>query len=202
MGASCAHLAFLAAFVVALGGFVGVLERSGNDLGTFWARFEVVLEAQDSNFQGFFVQGCRHFQHALNATKPQLYWVQTHFASNALDARNDKKSLLEPCAYSVVPQSVPWDAQGYYWGALGSHLGALGALLARFWALLGPKKPVLGRSWVPSKRVLDALGRLFAASWLTWAPPGLIWVGFRSLGASILKGLVACKIRFIEAFWC
>ena len=129
LGASCAHLALLAAFMAALGGFVSVLEHSEHDLGTFWARFEVVLEAQDSNFQGFFVQGCCHFQHALNATKPQFYWVQTQFASNALDARNDKKSLLEPCAYSVVPESVPWDAQGCYWGALGSHLGALGSLL-------------------------------------------------------------------------
>ena len=196
------HFALLAAFVVALARSWGVSDRSGLDFGAIWGRFWRELDTHGTTFRGFLVQGCCHCRHALNATKPQFYWVQTHFASNALDARNDKKSLLEPCAYSVVPESVPWDAQGYYWGALGSHLGALGALLARFWALLGPKKPVLGRSWVPSKRVLDALGRLFAASWLTWAPPGLIWVGFRSLWASILKGLVACKIRFFEAFWC
>ena len=83
-----------------------------------------------------------------------------------------------------------------FWPRFGRVLGLQDGANFRFWALLGPTKPVLGRSWAPSKRVLDALRRLFAASWLTWAPPGLIWVGFRSLWASILKGFVGQFLRY------
>ena len=116
-----------------------ILERSRVHFGGFW-------RLQEPIFQGFCAHACLRCPNALNATKPQFHWVETHFARNALDAKSDNKSLAEPRAKSVVPNSGPWDAQRYYWSALGLHLGVFGALLARFWALLGPKTRVLGRS--------------------------------------------------------
>ena len=122
LGASWAHFASLAAFVAPLGRFLCVLERSGLDFGAFLVRFWWILATQDNDFRSFFAQGCCHCRHALDATKPQFHWVGTHFARNALDAKNDEKSLPEPCACSVVPKSVACDARGYYCSALGTHL--------------------------------------------------------------------------------
>ena len=54
LGASWAHLAHLAAFVVALGCFLKVLDRSGVDFGEFQESLGGVLEVPGRYFSSFF----------------------------------------------------------------------------------------------------------------------------------------------------
>ena len=54
LGASETHFASLAAFVVAVGRFLGVLARSWGDFGTLWARFSKFLEVPKPHSTMFF----------------------------------------------------------------------------------------------------------------------------------------------------
>ena len=101
------HLTLLAAFVVALMRSWGVWDRSGLDFGAFWTRFRGFLGACDTNFRSFFVQGCCHCHDALDTTKTQFHWVETHFASNMRHTTNDKISLHASFGRSCSQESCP-----------------------------------------------------------------------------------------------
>ena len=176
--------------------FFAVFERSNSDFEALWARFSRFWSLQNHVFPRFFVLARLRCPNAFNVTKPQFYWVGTHFASNTNDATDDEKSLQKPFEWScphqrrhkiaLVPPKLVF---GGIWKSLGPVLGATWTLLGSFWPLLGafslPLGHILGASWV-----------LVVASGLSYMPLGWILGGLGCLLAGIWRALEQFSLRF------
>ena len=135
-------LSLLAAFCASWSTPGLILEGSRRVRGGFWS-------VRAPSFRGFCARARLQCPHALNVTKPQFYWIGTHFASNAHHARNCEKSLQQPFERGYLRWSCP-----------KCVLEFAGLVFGGVWE---PSKPVLGASWTllgsfcaPFKRLLGA----------------------------------------------
>ena len=174
MGASWASSARLAAFFVAPGRFLCVLDRSGLDFEVFWESSGGPRALFFEVFLWIWVYAGLLVALASDTQKPRKTLVFLRFSYIIRVAHKAKKR------YKIAP------------GACRTKLPTkmvlqpgLGARWTRFWRGLGRSLVSLGRLWDAFGRFLAPLGRPWAGSWdllgrswasLGWSGPPLGWI--------------------------
>ena len=164
LGASWEHLAHLAAFFVALGWFLWILDRSWVDFGGFREGLGRVLEVPGPHFSIFFARASFQCEKACDVQKPQFFLGFSRFLTCTRMAHELKKGqTIGPRAFrtqlptKIVQKIRPgalwarfWRVLETFWASLWRVLGALGRLLVALRHLLGTSWAPLGHSWAPS----------------------------------------------------
>ena len=167
LGASWAHLAHLAAFVVTLCPFLHVLGRSGFDFGRVWNVPGMVLEVQNKHFSKFFRTCKLAMRKTLAMQKPQFFLGFCRFLKHRkLFAWAEQQHQVTPGASrpSVPTPTVLKTRFGVAFGRIGAPLGVTWPALGTSWAACGPCWALLGR-------LLGASGALLAFSLLVCGAP-------------------------------
>jgi hypothetical protein len=214
-----------AAFVVALGWFLRVLQRSGIDFGASGVDFGGFLKGPGTvfgvpgvNFSAL-LRACtlvlgKSFQCVKTIVFPRF--LQVFHISRALCAYKKttqyrSKSLSNSASHQDRATNSSWGSPdsilegsgamlGASWTSLGQLWGALGRLLAPLGRSLGASWTLLGRSWASLGRPGMDLGHILAPG----SAPGLDFRGFRGcvgLGFGGLEGHVSAFI-FIRLDCC
>ena len=179
-------MALLATFVVALGWFLRVLQRSGVDFQASGVDFGGFLKGQGTVF-GFksvifsaLLRACtlvlgKSFRCVKTMAFPrflQLFRISRAFCAHSKTTQHRSKSLPNSASHQDR-------ATNSSWGSPDSILEGSGAMLGASWTPLGQLWGALGRLLALLGRLLDASWTLWVVSWLVW---GMSWVHFSSQG--------------------
>ena len=168
----CARVRFLAAFcvlaafVLVLGRFFCVLERSRIDFGGSWGHLGKVWEVPRAYFSMFLRAHVLALRKGVGCAKttvfPRFFLGFKNIAHVARKTKNRTISLLKPVEQSSPPKScseLVLERAGLY---LGGIWGSFVCLLDVSWPAFGCSWVAFDPSWALLGRLLDAFGRHLA----------------------------------------